>query len=113
LGLVPFDLPEAETEIAHGVLIEYSGTLLAAYRLMRDMLLFTLPFFLIITYLGGFSTDGIHPLYGIVEYIGLVALLTVSRNVNPRIRIDQVVKFFWGPLTLLAMIAVILALRNH
>ncbi|MGE0823013.1 MAG: respiratory chain complex I subunit 1 family protein [Candidatus Binatia bacterium] len=113
LGLVPFDLPEAETEIAHGLLIEYSGTLLATYRLMRTMLLFTLPFFLIITYLGGFSANGLQPIYGIVEYVGLVVLLTVSRNINPRVRIDQVVKFFWGPLTALAMIAVILALRNH
>ena len=40
LALVPFDTPEAETEIAHGVLIEYSGTLLAVYRLMKNMLFF-------------------------------------------------------------------------
>ena len=53
LALVPFDIPEAETELAGGVLIEYSGSGLAMYRLMKNMLLFTLPFFLIILFLIG------------------------------------------------------------
>ena len=46
LGLVPFDIAEAETEIMAGPIIEYSGTGLALFRLMKNMLLFTLPFFL-------------------------------------------------------------------
>jgi len=45
LGLIPFDIPEAETEIMSGWMIEYSGTGLAIFRLMKNMLLFTLPFF--------------------------------------------------------------------
>ena len=113
LALVPFDTPEAETEIAHGVLIEYSGTALALFRLMKNMLLFTLPFFIIIVYLGGFRGDGIHLFYGILKYLGLVALITVIRNTNPRLRIDQVVRFFWGPMTILAIIAILLALGNY
>jgi NADH-quinone oxidoreductase subunit H len=32
------------------------------------------------------------------------------RNTNPRIRIDQAIKFFWGPMTLLAVLAVVLAM---
>ena len=113
LAQVPFDIPEAETEIAHGVLIEYSGAALAAYRLMKSMLLFTLPFFLITVYLGGLGDDGIHLFYGILKYLGLVVLITLIRNTNPRLRIDQVLKFFWGPMTVLAMIAVLLALGNY
>jgi NADH-quinone oxidoreductase subunit H len=113
LGLVPFDIPEAETEIAHGVLIEYSGAALAAYRLMKNMLLFTLPFFIVIIYLGGLGGGGIHLVYGILKYLGIVALLTVIRNTNPRLRIDQIIKFFWGPMTLLAFVAVLLALGNY
>ena len=35
LALVPFDIPEAETEISGGVLIEYSGSGLAIYKLMK------------------------------------------------------------------------------
>ena len=113
LALVPFDVPEAETEIAHGVLIEYSGALLAVYRLMKNMLLFTLPFFIIIVYLGGWSGKGFQPLYGALEYIGLVALITIIRNTNPRLKVEQVLKFFWGPMTVLAIIAVGLALGNY
>jgi NADH-quinone oxidoreductase subunit H len=109
LALVPFDIPEAETEISGGALIEYSGSGLAVFRLMKNMLLFTLPFFLMILFMGGLRFDGIHLLYGALKYIGLVALITVIRNTNPRVRIDQAVKFFWGPMMALAIIAVILA----
>ena len=110
LALVPFDIPEAETEIVGGPLIEYSGTALAIYRLMKNMLLFVLPFFIIILFMGGLKFSGIHLLYGVLKYIGLVALITVIRNTNPRVRIDQAVRFFWGPMTILAAAAVILAL---
>ncbi|GAI61529.1 unnamed protein product, partial [marine sediment metagenome] len=34
LALVPFDIPEAETEIIAGPYIEYSGVPLALYKLM-------------------------------------------------------------------------------
>ncbi|MBL7156610.1 MAG: NADH-quinone oxidoreductase subunit H [Candidatus Omnitrophica bacterium] len=112
LALVPFDMPEAETEIAGGVLIEYSGTPLAVYKLMKNMLLFVLPFFLMIIFMGGLRTDGIHLLYGVLKYVGLVAIITVIRNTNPRVRIDQAVRFFWGPVTILAIIAVILAFKG-
>lgn len=112
LALVPFDMPEAETEIIGGPLIEYSGSGLAVYRLMKNMLLFTLPFFLIILFMGGLRLDGIHLLYGALKYVGLVALITVIRNTNPRVRIDQAVSFFWGPVTVIAIIAVVLAFRG-
>jgi NADH-quinone oxidoreductase subunit H len=110
LALVPFDIPEAETEISGGALIEYSGTALAIFRLMKNMLLFTLPFFVMILFMGGLRFDGIHLLYGVLKYVGLVAIVTVIRNTNPRVRIDQAVRFFWGPMTVLAAAAVILAL---
>lgn len=113
LALVPFDIPEAETEIAGGPLIEYSGSGLAIYRLMKNMLMFTVPFFLIIVFMGGLRFDGIHLWYGGLKYIGLVALMTVIRNTNPRVRIDQAVKFFWGPMTIIAIIAIILALLGR
>jgi len=113
LALVPFDIPEAETEIVGGPLIEYSGSGLAIYRLMKNMLMFTVPFFLIIVFIGGLRLDGIHLLYGVLQYIGLVALMTVIRNTNPRVRIDQAVKFFWGPVTIIAIIAIILALLGR
>lgn len=112
LGLVPFDIAEAETEIVGGPLIEYSGPGLAVYKLMKNMLLCVLPFFLITLFFGGMRFDGINLVYSVLKYVGVVALITVIRNTNPRVRIDQAVRFFWGPVTLIAIIAVILASRG-
>ena len=112
LALVPFDIPEAETEIVGGPLVEYSGSGLAVFRLMKNMLLFVLPFFLIILFFGGLRLDGINLLWTSLEYVGIVAVITVIRNTNPRVRIDQAVRFFWGPITLIAAVAVILALNG-
>ena len=74
------------------------------------MLLFTLPYFVMILFMGGLRFNGIHFLYGILKYVGLVALVTVIRNTNPRVRIDQAVRWFWGPMTGIAIIAVVLAI---
>jgi NADH-quinone oxidoreductase subunit H len=112
LGLGPFDMAEAETEIAGGLLIEYSGTPLAIFRLMKNMLLCTLPIFLIMLFLGGLRVDGIDLLYSVFKYVGIILLLTVIRNTNPRVRIDQAVRFFWGPVMVMAVTAVILAFKG-
>jgi len=109
LGLVPFDMPEAETEIVSGPLLEYSGPGLAIYKLMKNMLLFVLPFFVMVLFLGGWPLGGIGGFMGLLKYIGLVALITVIRNTNARVRIDQAMRFFWGTLTGIATIAILLA----
>jgi len=110
MGLVPFDIPEAETEIISGPLIEYSGTSLAIFRLMKNMLLFTLPFFLIVLFLGGFNFNGIGIVYSILKYIVLLLIIVVVRNTNPRLRIDQAMRFFWGPATAISVLAIVLAI---
>jgi NADH-quinone oxidoreductase subunit H len=110
LAFVPFDIPEAETEIIFGPLTDYSGTGLAMFRLMKNMLLFTLPFFLVILFLGGFHLNGIQILYSFLKYIAILVVITVIRNTNPRLRIDQAMKFFWGPVTAVAVVAVIFAM---
>ena len=110
LSLVPFDIAEAETEIMGGPIIEYSGVSLAIYKLMKSILLFCLPFFIIVLFLGGFNFKGWTILYSILKYIGILLIITVIRNTNPRIRIDHAMKFFWGPVTIGAVIAVVLAL---
>ena len=53
LTLVPFDAPEAETELAGGAYIEYSGPPLGMYKLTRAMMLFTMPMFLVTVFCGG------------------------------------------------------------
>jgi len=110
LTLVPFDMPEAETEIMGGVFIEYSGPPLAIFKLTRMMMLFTLPMFLVHIFLGGVKFSGIDILWSILKYVVLLVIIILIRNTNPRIRIDQALKFFWGPVAILGLIAIILAL---
>ncbi|MBN1158989.1 MAG: NADH-quinone oxidoreductase subunit H [Bacteroidales bacterium] len=108
LGLVPFDMAEAETEITHGSFIEYSGTAYALIRLTKYMMLFILPAFLCVTLLGGFRTDGIHLLWTVLKMIGVVLLITLIRNTNPRVRIDQAMRFFFIWMNLLVIVAIVL-----
>ena len=100
LGLVPFDMSEAETEIMGGVLIEYSGMLLGIFKLTKIMMLVALPVFLTTVFWGGFS---------IWKYVVLLVIIILMRNTNPRVRIDQAMRFFWGKMTLIAAVAALLA----
>ena len=109
LGLLPFDLAEAETELMEGAYIEYSGTLFAIYKLTQAMALFTLPVFLITLFLGGMKFTGWGIVFTLLKFLVILVLIIVIKNTNPRIRIDQGVKFFWLYLTPLAVIALILA----
>ncbi|MDJ0911417.1 MAG: NADH-quinone oxidoreductase subunit H [Woeseiaceae bacterium] len=111
LTLVPFDMPEAETELSGGVLIEYSGPPLGIFKLTRAMMLFTMPVFLVALFFGGLITGGgwLPKVIGFLAWFVLVAITIVLRNTTPRVRIDQAVRFFWGPVTLVALAAVVLS----
>jgi len=109
LGLVPFDAPEAEQEIMAGVLSEYSGPALAVFKLTKAMLLCMLPVFLGVLFLGGFHFGGLGALWSVLKYVAVIVLVVLIRNTNPRLRIDQIMKLFWGPVTILAAAALVLA----
>lgn len=111
LTLVPFDMPEAETELTGGAYIEYSGPPLGLFKLTRAMMLFTMPVFLAAVFCGGirFDLNGLSWLLGLLKYVGLVVVIVLVRNTAPRVRTDQALKFFWGPATIAALAAVALA----
>lgn len=113
LAQVPFDISEAECEIMEGPFIEYSGPLLAVYKLMQSMLQVVFPWFLISIFWGGTSFQGWGILWTVLKYIFIITLVILIKNTNPRIRIDQAVKFFWGWVTLVAMIAMILMFMGY
>lgn len=110
LGFVPFDMAESETEIASGMIIEYSGPLLAVWKIMQAMMLVALPLFLVMVFLGGFGTTAGWPLvWGIGKYVLVLVLIILIKNTNPRVRIDQAMKFFWVYCGIALAIAIILA----
>ncbi|MFO7829615.1 MAG: complex I subunit 1 family protein [Bacteroidales bacterium] len=108
LALVPFDQPEAETEIADGIMIEYSGTPYAMIKLAKYIMFFILPAFLIGLLWGGLNFEGINILWSVLKILFVVLLLTLIRNTNPRVKIKQAVKFFMIWMNLLAIIAIVL-----
>jgi len=113
LGFVPFDMTEAEQEIEGGPMLEYSGRLLAVFKLTKAMLLFVLPMLLITLYLGGLDMySWTNILWFIIKFIIILILLILIKNTNPRVRIDQAVRFFYRPMTVLAVIGLILASRG-
>ena len=117
LTIVPFDMPEAETELSGGVFMEYSGPPLAIFKLTRAMMLFTMPVFLVVLFFGGAVSGAswengggwLPALTGFLVWFLLVAVTIVLRNTTPRVRTDQAVRFFWGPVSLVAALAVVLA----
>jgi NADH-quinone oxidoreductase subunit H len=97
LEKVPFDIPEAETEIVAGAFTEYSGRLLALFRMAIDMELVVGASLLAAVFLP-FGTHLNAPI-GFVVYLlkALFVILLVSlfRTVFARLRIDQMISFCW------------------
>jgi len=108
LAFVPFDMPEAEAEITEGIFIEYSGAAYALIRLAKYIMLFILPCFIIALLLGGFRLDGISLLWAVLKILGVVLLITLIRNTNPRVKIKQAITFFLFWMNLIAVIALVL-----
>jgi NADH-quinone oxidoreductase subunit H len=104
LGFVPFDIPEAEQEIMAGPYIEYSGVALAMFKVVRAMMLFLLPLFLISVLWGGFGDW-----WAIPKFLLIVVLIVLMKNTNPRIKIDQALRFFWLGIGVLSVIGLVLA----
>jgi NADH-quinone oxidoreductase subunit H len=115
LTLVPFDVPEAETELMGGSVLEYSGPPLAVIRMTRTLLLAVAPLYFATLFLGGLAdaSSGWSWLALAGKYLVVIVLVTLIRNTNPRLRIDQAMRLFWFGLAPVAAIALILAALGH
>lgn len=110
LEYVPFDIPEAETEIVAGWRTEFSGRKLALIRLGKDLEVVLASALLASLYLGGAQ-----PLYSLpgsitflIKTVLVVLLFTFLRGVFARFRIDQMVSGMWRYMVPLAILQVIL-----
>jgi NADH-quinone oxidoreductase subunit H len=108
LAFVPFDMPEAEAEITEGIFIEYSGAAFALIKLTKYIMLFILPAFLVALFMNGFRISGINILWAVLKVLGVVLILTLIRNTNPRIKIKQAISFFFIWMNLIAIVALVL-----
>jgi NADH-quinone oxidoreductase subunit H len=116
LERVPFDIPEAETEVVGGPLTEYSGKKLAMFRIQKDVLMLVGSAFIAALFLGGFG-GGVFlgGLQLLIKTAIVVCLLSVVRASFARIRIDQIVSFSWkylAPISLVQLLAVLVLKGN-
>ncbi len=111
LGRLPFDIAEAETEIMGGPSVEISGPKLALFRwsVQAKLLVFTALF--VEVFVPWPKTFQVLPDLGLT--LGKVLLIVVVvagiDAVNPRLRIDQALVFFFG-VTMVSLAGLALAL---
>ena len=111
-GNHPFDAAEAETEICEGMLAEYSGAPLGVFKLSHAVKMLTLTSLFVALFLGGLGT-GIVALDALLMFLLCAAITAVSISfvhaVTARLKIEQVFKFYWTVVTLLAAVSLVLA----
>jgi NADH-quinone oxidoreductase subunit H len=112
LEKVPFDSPEAETEIVAGSFTEYSGRLLALFKLTMNIEMVVGASLLAAVFLpfGLFLS----PVWGFVSYLFkvlfVICVFSLFRTVFARLRIDQMIMFCWKYLAPVAFMQVVLNL---
>lgn len=120
---VPFDIAEAETEIAEGVFVEYSGRNLALFYLadaVKTVVMASLIVAIFFPYnLSTYLASSVHLpslawkaidflFYLLKLEIVIFFSMTFIRVSVARLKVDQVVKVYWGYLALASLIALLL-----
>ena len=113
VGRAPFDLLEAESEIAAGFNIEYSGLKFGMFFVAEFLHAFTISALTATLFLGGWKGPWAeqYPLLGLLYFIlktSLVYFLVIwIRGSFPRIRIDQMNSLNWKLFTPVILAGVI------
>lgn len=94
--LPPFDLPQAASELAGGVLGEYSGYRLALLRLARLVLVLTLALAVSVFFLGGWLGPLLPPaLWSVLKTLAVAAAMFAIGRFVPRLRADALLEWGW------------------
>jgi len=140
LERIPFDLPEAESEIVAGWLTETSGMIYGLLQLGTYIKLYALAALFVTLFLGGWAGPQIfpqvlgppgpqspliqlltlRPIYNpiivndvfwfSIKTFGIIMLMLLPRGINPRIRIDILLHTGWYKLIVLSFINMFIAL---
>lgn len=106
---LPFDLPEAEHELAAGFHTEYSGMKFAMFFLGEYLGVILISAMIVTLFFGGWLGPWLPPLcWFIIKTALFVALFILLRASLPRPRYDQLMQFGWLvmlPLSLVNLLA--------
>jgi NADH-quinone oxidoreductase subunit H len=121
---VPFDLPEAETELVAGFHTEYSALKFALFFMAEYVNMFTVSVMCTVLFLGGWYVPGLSRVfevgsipYALVSHVAFIGKICAFlflyiwvRGTLPRFRFDQLMNFGWKFLLPLALVNVILTI---
>jgi len=111
----PFDIPEAESEIIAGYLVEYSGFKYALFFLGEYLGLFAVSALGITLFLGGwlppFAVLGAVPswLWFFFKLLAMIFFFIWIRGTLPRLRTDQLMAFAWKFMLPMTLINILIA----
>ncbi len=121
---VPFDLPEAETELVAGFHTEYSALKFALFFMAEYVNMFTVSVMIVVLFLGGWYIPGLSYIfevgsipYALASHVGFLLkiffflfLYIWIRGTLPRFRFDQLMTFGWKFLLPVAIANVIVTI---
>ncbi|MCK4241171.1 MAG: NADH-quinone oxidoreductase subunit H [Candidatus Atribacteria bacterium] len=119
LSKIPFDVPEAETELAGGLLVEYSGRNLALFSLadaVKTIVMVSLTVILFFPYniahlfaLSGVFAIIVDSLFFLVKLFLIMFIeVTFIRVAAARLKVDQVSYAYWVPLSVIGLLGLAL-----
>ncbi len=105
---VPFDIPEAESELVAGYHTEYSGMKFAMFFVAEYTNFFIIAAIASTLFLGGWlGPVAPSPVWFLLKAYGIIFILMWVRWTLPRLRMDQMMSFAWKALTPLALLNVL------
>jgi NADH-quinone oxidoreductase subunit H len=106
---IPFDLPEAESELVAGFHTEYSGMKFAMFFLGEYVAITLFAAMLTVLFLGGWhgpgsANTGIALCWFLAKTLFLIGIFILVRAALPRLRYDQLMEFGWKLMLPLALL---------
>ncbi len=109
LNRVPFDMPEAESELVSGFNTEYSSMRFALFFLAEYINVFTWSLITALLFFGGWSGPWLPDFaWLLIKTYTIVCLIIWMRATFPRVRVDQLMDIGWKLLLPAALLNVLL-----
>ncbi|MDI9610170.1 MAG: NADH-quinone oxidoreductase subunit NuoH [Archaeoglobaceae archaeon] len=112
---LPFEIPEADQEIAFGPFVEYSGILFGLVMVLAYEKLYVMALLFTILFLGGWSGPQIAllgdlnaPIWLVIKTLVAISIIAIVRSMYARYRIDQALRMGFSWFLALSVLALVI-----